>query len=518
MKNINNNNQNKVMAALKSATAAPVTEFKNEFQVVDRRDLEEKVNTNVLPSTSYDVELRQSDGKLSANMDTRDAPVSLKSELYNTTPTFMDSDPGSVTISHRELISSVHGTALTDTFPYNFRIQPCNVITFPWLSQIATLFESYTFVKLKFLFVPRVPTSYAGQIGLAIDFDADDTAASSLAAFSQFKNSVIGSIWSGVVLGVEGDALKKCVVERYTDHMVASHAYDPLLHDVGNLRVAVLSPADTSILGQIYVEYTIILRTPEPSPNRPNEYMAKWTPGSTTTVERPFGDSSTHAPVVSENVINTLAVQPEYNVTYIQWMAKIPVPGRYRFFHRMFIPYTAGEWDSTAKCIANISCPQQSINVNGSYLGPYPQSSNALIEISTPGSSYVTCDSIGDFEVQQPDTLIAFIGTWAGTGITTSTYVTTNLIHIWSIPSHTVVTLNSKRFPTLTSSQIAHPLPQLGLGGFWTDTLQELMALARPAGNFLYNRYIKAPAKSKPKKSKSLTKLNNAKKKKSSKK
>lgn len=454
---------------------------------------------SILPKTNLGTIVEQVNGNFMQVRDSgENAPAALRSEMYNAAPVFLESSPGTITVTHREMIAAVNGTANIDTFPMNFRIQPCNKETFPWLHKIANLFETYTFTKLKFIYVPRVPTSYAGQIGLAIDFDADDLPVATLNQFASYRNNVIGSIWSGVALGVEGEALQKCVVERYTDHMAAHHAYDPILHDVGNLRIAVLSPADTSILGQIYVEYTIILRTPEP-PSEDAESIScyKFVGQGTCHLDHPLGTDQNLPPTVSYTN-NDIPLTALWHSVDSKWHLNIARAGKYAIWIRYDIDYLSTDWDTTTKCGGNVGMEFGIVGYGCIDHGYWPFD-ELKVEVSSESGTpdVVHLDMQYYVEATTPDNYVIAAITPPGTaGITNSSVVESVYFVVREVPSFPIApTFKGKKeikFPTLTNQQRSHPLNSI-----WSDAMNEAYALARPAMKFLYNRYAGGSKKKK---------------------
>lgn len=56
-----------------------------------------------------------------------------------------------------------------------FRLSPSNETTFPWLANVAGLFDKFRFRKLSFTFVTTKPTNTQGTVSMAVDFDAYDS-------------------------------------------------------------------------------------------------------------------------------------------------------------------------------------------------------------------------------------------------------------------------------------------------------------------------------------------------------
>jgi hypothetical protein len=84
--------------------------------------------------------------------------------------------------------STTAGNFKADSYVLN----PADSVTFPWLSSIAKLFDKYKFHKLRFMFINNSPTSIAGNVTMAVDFDtldsspANGTQMTNLAKFSTF--------------------------------------------------------------------------------------------------------------------------------------------------------------------------------------------------------------------------------------------------------------------------------------------------------------------------------------------
>lgn len=448
------------------------------------------------------------------------APVALRSEMYSQSPSFNTSAPGSITITHREMVSAVQGTANLDTFPVSYRLQPGSPITFPWLSKIANMFETYTFKALRFIYVPRVATSYAGQIGLALDFDADDVPATSLSHFSQYKHSVIGSIWSGVSIAVEGEMLEICVKERYTDHMSSKSDYDPILHDLGNLRLAVLSPADSNVIGQLYVEYTVVLRTPEPGNNREGQQYATDLTVVGATLTYPFGTDEKSPPVDNPATYNEIGHEWFFNGT--SWQIKFLDAGYYRLGIRRRVAYVAGEWDTDVKCRANCYGVDSLVGGSGlTLISGFPVTGETSAEVWTNGSNLVKLDDYFIVQVTEPAKsntnihyTVAGNAGWTGSKALTGCY-----LYIEAIDHPNVIThpgqelgLSPQQYQSYIKSTVR---PQLG--NFWKDAAYELYNMSGPAGKYLYNRYFGDKKKTKRKVKKALKLHSNKKKPKSKK-
>lgn len=394
------------------------------------------------------------------------APVALRQALSNAVPVFLESNPGTVRIQHREMVTALTGAA-TEDFSTSFRIQPANNITFPWLSRIANMFESYTFHMLRILFVPRVPTSTAGQVGLALDFDADDSPATTLVEFSQYQHSVIGSVWAALALTVEGEALQKCVRERYTDHGIGPHPFDPILHDVANLRVAILT-TPVEVLGQIYIEYDITLRTPEPMPttafaNAPETDFKTGVSGGSAiggdgpASYTPYGQEDPSMTVSRMDIPVDLAYSPIRN----GYMMRINQPGRFLVYVVYRFPIST-LFNDVTKAIANTKGSSSLVTTGAGITinTTFPLTNVGLAEISlTSQDVYMHVGAVLDITVEGSRHYFYFKYTPAvGADIVAAQGAVYTYNTIIQIEHAGMPALKSGRFPTLTKQQITHPL------------------------------------------------------------
>jgi hypothetical protein len=92
-----------------------------------------------------------------------------------------------------ERIGTVVSHSTASTYKADgYVINPANGTTFPWLSNMAKLFDKYRFHSLKFIYINNSPTSIAGNVTMGVDFDvydatpANGTAMTNLVKFSSF--------------------------------------------------------------------------------------------------------------------------------------------------------------------------------------------------------------------------------------------------------------------------------------------------------------------------------------------
>lgn len=185
----------------------------------------------------------------------------------NTTPKpLLRSRPnGDCEIIHREYIQEVNAAAGTPSVftAQQLAINPGLAATFPWLSQIAPRFEKYQFKKLKFLYETEAATSLGGSVILTVDYDASDAAPTSKVQAMSYENAVRSPPWEEST-----HTSRQMDLSNQKGYFVRSNAIpastDIKLYDTGNLFVCSQNVSvASSLLGELYVEYHVILMTPQ---------------------------------------------------------------------------------------------------------------------------------------------------------------------------------------------------------------------------------------------------------------
>jgi hypothetical protein len=153
----------------------------------------------------------------------------------------------------------------------NFAVQQFNVnpglaLLFPWVSQLANLYESYKCHGLRFLFRTESPTSQAGKVMLMVDWDANDSAPLSKTAMMQERTKADGPTWSNFDLRCDPQDLLKFGTQRYVRQGLNPAGSDIKTYDVGVLNVATQGCTNTPVVGEIWVEYDIEFMTPNTAP------------------------------------------------------------------------------------------------------------------------------------------------------------------------------------------------------------------------------------------------------------
>lgn len=168
---------------------------------------------------------------------------------------------GDVVIEHLEFIRDIAGS-----IPFAVTSSPVNPgqpATFPWLSQVAPLYESYLFEKLEFQFQNTCGSDTSGLAMLAIDYDASDPAPSDKIQMASYQGYARDASWKDFSHHSSLANLRK-QKSYYVRSQALSANQDIKLYDVGNLFSAVVgTSADVPLVGELYVKYKVRLMTPQ---------------------------------------------------------------------------------------------------------------------------------------------------------------------------------------------------------------------------------------------------------------
>ncbi len=186
-----------------------------------------------------------------------------------------------ITVKHREYIADVAGSvSFANTA---FSINPGLVLTFPWLASIAKNYESYKFKKLNFEFETQKSTATNGTLMMAVDFDAADASANDKVDLMSMHNAVRSPVWGEAIYVCDRSDLEKFGVQRYVRQASLSSNLDIKTYDVGKFQIATQGCADTTAIGELYVDYEVELMTPQRSNNIPESTLIVGASGTVTT-------------------------------------------------------------------------------------------------------------------------------------------------------------------------------------------------------------------------------------------
>lgn len=170
--------------------------------------------------------------------------------------------PGNqIRVCHTELLATVNNTIGT-----GFNVQHRDAIqpgTFRWLGPIAQRYEQYRVHKLKFTYLPSVPTTDAGNCIIMFDADVKDTVPSGLNVMLQSQFSTLTPVWKTASIVIKDEGILNPVRRHYTRGAEPPTPYDHKTYDVGQMFVAT-DGASTSpgTKGHIMLEYDLTLYNP----------------------------------------------------------------------------------------------------------------------------------------------------------------------------------------------------------------------------------------------------------------
>lgn len=186
------------------------------------------------------------------------APAAVSSKIVSGKPVITNSGL-SVRVRHSEFISDVVGSVAYAVTGYT--VQPGLQTSFPWLCNMAALYESYTVEKLQYSFCTAKSTATNGNVLMAIDYDVLDPAPPLRTQFMSYAGATRSAPWQDCsYIASVGDLNK--VRTRYVRSGIVATA-DNRIQDVGTFYIATLGCADTSVLGELYCTYDIIFSTPQ---------------------------------------------------------------------------------------------------------------------------------------------------------------------------------------------------------------------------------------------------------------
>jgi len=148
-----------------------------------------------------------------------------------------------------------------------FAVNPGNATTFPWLSTIAKQFEKYKFERLNFVFKREVSEfATAGQTGkviMSFDTDASDAPPATKQQMEDTDPHRDCMPCENMGLNLDPTMLHgPMMVAKFVRPAGLPGAADIKLYDVGNLNIATQGITANNEVGELHVNYTIVLEKP----------------------------------------------------------------------------------------------------------------------------------------------------------------------------------------------------------------------------------------------------------------
>lgn len=189
------------------------------------------------------------------------APAAFGSAV-NTGTASMRMNGGGTRVVHREYLGDIGARANTFDLQYQFGVNPGNASFMPWCSKIANNFDSYSFNRLSFIFLPVCGTNTEGVVTMAIDYDSSDTPPTSQQQMLNYKGAVQTNAWKPATMTCSSADLHK-LKTHYILTGVPPKDTDIKTYDVGNFFLAVNTQTVGATFGQLFVEYDVTLTTPQ---------------------------------------------------------------------------------------------------------------------------------------------------------------------------------------------------------------------------------------------------------------
>lgn len=178
----------------------------------------------------------------------------------------MRSNPdGSLQVTRRERVTDMSASTVL-TLAKTFIINPGLSTFFPWLSVLAQAYESYKFQRLCFRFKPSVSDFTNGGFFIVPEYNVNETAPDAdRGRLSQYQNSLQGRADREICINLDPKSLSSGKSRHFIRVLGLEITSDLSLYDVANVFVFPFgADSGVSSFGDIWVEYTVTLYTPQP--------------------------------------------------------------------------------------------------------------------------------------------------------------------------------------------------------------------------------------------------------------
>jgi hypothetical protein len=188
------------------------------------------------------------------------APVSYSRSVKTFSPSERAGKLGSRTIKFKEFVQDIAGSVAfaTTTFACN----PGLANLFAWFSGQALFYQEYTVIMLRFCFETEKATSLSGKVMFAFLQDSSDPAPASKQEMLENLLKESGAVWQPFCLAISMANFPALGKSRFVRSGNLAANLDVKTYDIGQLVVATQGMADTTLVGELYIEYEIEVRTP----------------------------------------------------------------------------------------------------------------------------------------------------------------------------------------------------------------------------------------------------------------
>jgi len=196
------------------------------------------------------------------------APASNGSMVRTSKARIINTKQG-IRVCHREYIMDVvHEDANEFELLLFELVSPTNQRIFPWLSSIANRFETFRFESLDFIYEPQSSTTAVGTVMQAVDYDANDDPPTTKTQLMSYKNAVRSPAWFASV-----NKSDRADLQKQKNYYTIPSPTDNRLNGIGKYILALQSESTPYTAGELYVEYCIVLETPQLQNSSPTSHL-----------------------------------------------------------------------------------------------------------------------------------------------------------------------------------------------------------------------------------------------------
>lgn len=189
-------------------------------------------------------------------------PLAYKASFTNRKPQVRNVRDG-VRVVHKEYVAPLSGAGAGFHNVYWEWVNPGNANVFPWLSQMAFNYESYSINSLVVDYMQTCPTTTSGNVVMMQDYDASDTLPSSITEAMNNANAAIFAPYERKNIYSTKEQLNKGYKSRYVDPGVAYvDGQDVKTLHASSLMIFVNDVTNQLGVGQLCLTYDITLKTP----------------------------------------------------------------------------------------------------------------------------------------------------------------------------------------------------------------------------------------------------------------
>jgi len=175
-------------------------------------------------------------------------------------------------VTHREFLTDISATSAFTVS--EFLINPGLVSTFPWMAQIAAMFEQYEVIGMVFEFnsisavsITSGTNTAMGAVIMATVFDSLDNSFTSKQQMESYEGAVSAKPSDSIIHYVEAARRKTTIVMPYIRTAGVPAGADQRLYDVGKFTIATVGMQNTNVIGELWISYKIrLVRAKLPTP------------------------------------------------------------------------------------------------------------------------------------------------------------------------------------------------------------------------------------------------------------